>query len=671
MPESETQLATPRRMPHFAFTADEANDVANYLLSAEPVDLRIPAAEDANAKPSPKANNKNQPADEPPSGERLFLTLGCLACHPHGQAGSASLFGGNSLTHAGDKRPADYFAKWLAEPASLNAQHRMPVFDLSAAERTALAEWLAKQTRGRVDQSGEPSNADAPPANRDASVEASIERGRKLTLDSGCQACHQMPTGEKDNVAPSTPRLGKLSTDSRWERACSAADFDAARPAARRQPIYQLADADRAALRHYFAQRLDLTAEPSQSQAGRQLFVELNCVQCHARGADPGLAESLPELVKLHGELESWLPAMTPPSLNSVGDKLRDEALIAAVRREKNHRPYLLARMPRFPLNKTQLAQLVDYFVAEDRIPDTGDLPPNVVVQSNPAAELDDAVTRVAGARLVTPDGFGCTSCHRVGKVEPPPGPLAARGPTLSMLGQRIRRPWYDRWVRNPARIVPRMEMPSVQLPVHGVLNDDLPTQLAAVWQVLNQPGFEPPAPNALRVARRSGVRDRGEPALLLTDVLRVGETRQLKPALIGLPNRHNVLIDLEAGRMVDWWIGDAARQRTEGKTWFWEVGGTSIGALQPAEHELSLRDAAGRRWQPIQVGQFVTELDDWQHQPDGGIAFSHRMTFSPEPDSESTVTLLVRQTISPIWSDSAGASQSQLDSDSAGASFS
>ncbi|MCA9206509.1 MAG: c-type cytochrome, partial [Planctomycetales bacterium] len=269
MPESETQLAAPRRMPHFAFTADEANDVANYLLSAEPVDLRIPAAEDANAKPSPKANNKNQPADEPPSGERLFLTLGCLACHPHGQAGSASLFGGNSLTHAGDKRPADYFAKWLAEPASLNAQHRMPVFDLSAAERTALAEWLAKQTRGRVDQSGEPSNADAPPANRDASVEASIERGRKLTLDSGCQACHQMPTGEKDNVAPSTPRLGKLSTDSRWERACSAADFDAARPAARRQPIYQLADADRAALRHYFAQRLDLTAEPSQSQAGR------------------------------------------------------------------------------------------------------------------------------------------------------------------------------------------------------------------------------------------------------------------------------------------------------------------------------------------------------------------------------------------------------------------
>ena len=71
------------------------------------------------------------------------------------------------------------------------------------------------------------------------------------------------------------------------------------------------------------------------------------------------------------------------------------------------------------------------------------------------------------------------------------------------MLGSRIRREWFDRWCNNPARIVPRMEMPSVQIPVTGVLGDKLDEQIAAVWHVLNRPGFEPPLPNPVRTLRQ------------------------------------------------------------------------------------------------------------------------------------------------------------------------
>ena len=128
------------------------------------------------------------------------------------------------------------------------------------------------------------------------------------------------------------------------------------------------------------------------------------------------------------------------------------------------------------------------------------------LLPSHTAGETPAPQLAAAGPRLVTTDGFGCTSCHQVGSVLPDKAPLNARGPTLSMLEKRIRREWFDRWCANPARIVPRMEMPSVQVPVRGVLNDNIHDQLAAVWHTLNTPGFEPPEPNPVRVLRLSGV---------------------------------------------------------------------------------------------------------------------------------------------------------------------
>src|SRR5688572_11475375 len=151
--------------------------------------------------------------------------------------------------------------------------------------------------------------------------------------------------------------------------------------------------------------------------------------------------------------------------------------------------------MPKFNLSDDELQAIVRRLVAEDRIPPRSD------ATSEPPAAPSHLV-EAAGARLVTADGFGCVSCHRIGSVEPEKAPLNARGPDLSLLAKRIRHEWFDRWVRNPARIVPRMEMPAVQLAVRGVMHDDLDQQLAAVWRVLNTPGFEPPPPNPVRVLR-------------------------------------------------------------------------------------------------------------------------------------------------------------------------
>ena len=83
--------------------------------------------------------------------------------------------------------------------------------------------------------------------------------------------------------------------------------------------------------------------------------------------------------------------------------------------------------------------------------------------------------------------------------------------------------------------------------------------------------------PPRVRVLRLSGVPERKESPIVLHDVVKDGDKTYLFPLVIGLPNRHNILFDLETNRLAAWWLGDTARQRTKGKSWHWEMGGKSI----------------------------------------------------------------------------------------------
>jgi hypothetical protein len=49
----------------------------------------------------------------------------------------------------------------------------------------------------------------------------------------------------------------------------------------------------------------------------------------------------------------------------------------------------------------------------------------------------------------------------------------------------------------------------------------------------------------------------------------------------VGFNNGHNILIDLDTMRLRQWTIGEFARQRTEGKSWFWDMAGVTV-SLDP-----------------------------------------------------------------------------------------
>jgi len=623
------------RMPGLGLSREDARHIVAYLLEESDSSATKLKPVPTNAVTTPQAETTS----DAKAGDELFHSVGCLACHSVGPLGSRRLSGGGDLAAVGDKRPADFFARWLSAPQQIDARHRMPVFPLTDEERANLAGYL--QTLRSV-----PAIEHAPP---DAADFGGVrERGQKLVATHHCAACHEMPAAQP---AASVSQLRPTRLQ--------AQDNCLGEPNPRlARPGYRLRPDQRTAVIEYLGQILPSaesraaddrplrTAPPPRD--GARLFADLNCLGCHSRGLAPGIAAQSADLVAAHPELAGALAALAPPALTDVGDKLERAALLEAMTTSASpRRPWLSIRMPRFQFAPGEAEALADWLITADRIPQRA---------APPEATLAENALLTAGSRLVTSDGFGCASCHAIGKWSPKQDNLAARGTDLSLVGQRIRRSWFDRWVHNPARIVPRMEMPSIEIPVAGVLDERLDDQITAVWNVLNRPGFTPPAGGAIRVVRRRNLPEEVEQAALLTDVLRIDGRSMIRPLAIGLSNRHNILFDLEQNRFTGWWLGDVARERTEGKRWFWEPGGTH---LLPTPKQGGASDIViergEQRVEPLVVGQCAAQLDAWRHVP-GGIAFEMRLSF-PGLDNSAAKNLHIQQTFLSLPVDTAGQS--------------
>jgi len=625
-PSGSEPIESPldREMPYYALSADDTAALVAFLSGT---------VSNASGRTGDAARQRPESREDRDEGRRLFLTTGCLACHSFERMRSPGLFGGGDLTHIAEKRPEAFFDEWLAHPETINGSHRMPVFDLKDAERRQLASFLATLTNRSAGDSLAPVPRGGDPPGRAGDGGGSDEggvataglarRGRARFLELGCARCHAARGIAPGEVA-ARERARGLDAESRWDASCAGPPRDD-------RPGYDLESRDADALRAYYSSR---RSEPGAlADRGRLWIEEYRCASCHARGAAGGLSARLAEFAEAYPEFAPSVAAMAPPSLNQIGDKLHDDALRKAIRREgPARRPWLSVRMPRFAIPDASRADLTGFLVDHDRIPDGAPATPR---------GADPRFDAVVGERLVTHDGFGCTSCHTVGKVEAPNGPIHTMGPDLLGLGERIRKPWFDRWVRDPARIVPRIEMPSVRIPVQGVLNEHLDDQLAAVWRTLNRPDFRPPEPYPVRVVGRSGRAEDREPPIVLTDVLHTGTKSYIKPLLIALPSRDNILLDLEEGRLAEWWTGDAARQRTRGKSWFWESAGIDLLRGDPAGAELEV-EWNGNRVAPRRDGQFITEFDELRIGPEGAVEVAFRLGWPV--DAEHTVVARVRQ---------------------------
>lgn len=630
-----------RRMPHLGLKLQDAVDISQALFDAskEVADFK-PTRDFENKANKPKGKDKNPPRTKPDAqeGRTILLSRGCVACHAlstqeiglRDEDDEANytqparqdylmhkLFAGSDLSGIAAKRPADFFSRWLAKPDTINPSHRMPEASLTDLEREDISLYLASLKPESVGTNDRPTG--------------NAKRGAELIRQHRCAACHAMP----QVLAEKPAKKIELGADSHWDNGClGAAD------SSKSLPGFELTSGQRKSLKVYWMMAVRDTKshdEVASRSNAEMLMAESNCFACHARQNHNGLVSRAMQVIEKDRGLAARLPAMLPPSLNGVGDKLHDAALADAIaRKETPHRPWLDVRMPKYPFQETQVEAIVATFVASDRLP--------VMDDGTKTKLADDVVTRSAAGRLVTSEGFGCQSCHQIGKQPSPTVALGARGTDLTMLGGRIRQSWFDRWVRNPIRIIPRMEMPAIQLPVHGVLGNDLNRQIDAVWEMLNTPEFQPPTPAPVRVVRKHNLPGQTEPAHVLTDVLETNERNYLRPLIVGFQNRHNVLFDLERGEVGKWWIGDTARELTRGKSWYWELGGQPLGAKLESLVRFQLMDAAGAAWKPHALEQFVVDFDELDHSSNG-ITFKARMYFTKD---ERRLTVPIEVTMLP-----------------------
>jgi mono/diheme cytochrome c family protein len=591
-----------RAMPRFALTDSESDDLTNYLIDRQ-------RGHTIRAVPP-------LPPGDAMRGDALLVSVGCLACHDWRDSFAADddAFRGPRLDRVASYRSRDAIVARLIDPRSLDSNARMPRVPLDEQEIADLVAALVERAQLSENETGELRSVDEPPSSIGGDSPArteSIRRGELLYRERRCVVCHDSPD---EQVAPAVALpIGSAGLG------CADRSPDFVGVA----PIYPLDADDRSALKAAIAEARAQVAMPLRPiGSAESLSARHRCLACHERG---GRSSRLPESIVAASDDDRTLEPgrIRAPSLDGIGDRLRPDVLHAALRDGSRRREWLSVRMPIFDLDDEARATIVDHLRAVDRLP-------AALAEATRTADPDEIA--IHGPRLVGANGFGCTSCHAIGRHRPVGVLPHALGPPLDDPASRFERDWFDRWLRDPARIVPDMEMPSVRIPVDGPMHGDLALQIDALWQTLSTDGFDPPRADPERVLAHDG-RTADARALLVRDVVRDADRTYVSPLLIGLANRHALLFDFERSGLVRWWIGDAARQYTEGKSWYWEPGGVPLATAESAATaELSLVQE-DRRLLPQRTGQFVATPDGWSHDAPA-VEFGYSLSFADETSS-------------------------------------
>ena len=374
------------------------------------------------------------------AGKRLFETLHCTACHNPPDANEIDVRG-ISLKHVRAKFAAGNLFAFLLKPEADYAWTRMPNFKLRPDEAVQLAAFLN-------------SVADKPADVLLPADSAIIERGKKLAQTRGCLNCHTLNLENQFSIRS----LVEL-TPGKWRQGCLAEKL----PNDSKSPQFDFTADEREALQAFATtDPAALTRHVPAEFAGRQSRL-LNCRECH-------------------GKLEGI------PPFEILGEKLKPEWAAKFIAGEVSYkpRPWLESRMPAFASRAKLLAQ--------------GLAMQHGYPAHTPAEPPIDMDAVKLGRKLVSAvGGFSCVTCHDVGdtgtnQVFETPGLNLARS------GERLLKPFFKRWVRNPVQIDPATKMPvyfdeNGRSPLTDFYDGDGSKTINSIWQYLRLGEKMPPPP--------------------------------------------------------------------------------------------------------------------------------------------------------------------------------
>lgn len=621
-------------MPHFGMTREQSESATAWLRS-----VTGPAAGGLPATVVKKGDRE--------AGERLLLTLGCVACHQvSADEVERQWYGGPALIKGASSRSRGWLEQWLQSPEKLNVSHRMPVFSLTDDERRQLA----------VALNGESEAAAVGGSGGDLSRvgKSAVDAGRGIVAGARCASCHRIPGLE-------SPQRLEFTTGVRAV-AATVAGGSCVNPGAGisgvgMRPQFRVgaeaADAVRVWLGTIGVPLLP--AGQRDSAAGSLLLRRNGCLACHERDGVSGLSARAAEIESRREDLRGQSEYLIPPALTAVGDRLRDEVLLEAIQGRSVERrlPWLLVRMPRFPLADSEAATIAGGLIAEDRIPDEADsLRADLFEHLNPQhPSLATSEQLVSGTQMAGAAGFNCIACHKAGRFEPRNVAPGTRGSDLLVMGRRLRSRYFMRWMQNPIRVLPGIEMPAIRRPLDRDPAESLNQQFAVLWTALADPGFVPPTVSS-RYEQVLTV-GRGEGPRVLRDVFlaegAAGGSGTARAFAVGFGNGFSVLLDADSGQLKQLAFGEFARQRTEGKSWFWDLAGIPL--LSRPEDAAFCRlldsDGGGEPLLPVRDERRTAELLSWRVQ--GSIVeLRLRFHFGRVPEAAEKLLAHSEQT---VWS--------------------
>lgn len=438
--ENPQAYATTATMPNYKLSNADAADISAYLIGSstkragDEVTLDI-----ASAGPI-----------DPASGASLYGQSFCATCHAV-QNAAGNLVGGDvgpELTRIGNKAKRQWLQAWLRDPRAYNPDTSMPHYRLSNQQVAILSSFLL----GKADPDYG-TNVHLDPA-----TPAQIAHGRKLVVELGCAACHQVNgVNHPQNYAPDLTRIGskplaqlfflpgmehtipaylagKIQQPRSFGLGLKMPQFTLTTRQAEALTTALLALTERSQTMP-MRLRVGNPQEANYKPAGRagKLMTELACFSCHrinGRGSDMA------------------------PDLTWEGSAVQRQWLDDFLKNPNTLRPALIRRMPRFNLSDVERKELTDYIMVAYQSPD---------IDQNEAPTVNDAAVIEHGRQLFY-SKYACQSCHIV-DTKSDKGYI---GPTLTEVGSRLTPAWTYAWLKNPQAL-----RPGVMEPNQNISDDD------------------------------------------------------------------------------------------------------------------------------------------------------------------------------------------------------
>lgn len=487
------------RMPKFRLPEDHVTAIAAFVWQAG-VEPRF----------------GKQPPGDASNGENLFQKRGCLGCHRvNGQGGTFAA----DLTRIGEKASYDYLAHWVHDPrertlpycqvcqkditandyaqtgrtfhfsvddslcpickSEMQVQNQtvMPSLRLTRQEARDIASYLMTlKTDATYEQAA---YLDDP---------ALFQEGKRLAAHYGCLGCHEIAGMEtlgkvgteltKEGSKPIERLDFALKTHSAkvegWynhkgyfeKKLATPAFFDEGKEKSDpleklKMPEFGLGIEDLDAVTTFLLGSVDSqlpspfyhtpTGLQKDIMEGWWVVQKYNCIGCHE--IVPGMKPEILGLPQYEGEKKE----LAPPSLVGQGartdpgwlaDFLRNPALSESNSHQNGVRAYLDIRMPMFTFSEGEIGKLVRFFNALANQPTPY---PKVPLERLEGTELE-----LAREAFHVSD---CMKCHASG------GPSTFTeqtiAPSFQLTPERLKPMWLERWMIDPARLMPGTKMPT------------------------------------------------------------------------------------------------------------------------------------------------------------------------------------------------------------------